>query len=430
MKSFFPTGVISSIAFQGLCQASSHGLNADASFAYDLLTGISQAGYGAADPGDFVALGLEIQPSNFSSWNESFYRLARDTQAKADISKNANPEILRDTYFAASTYWREVDFYLHGNPDDPWINETWVHQQYNYDKAMALMNVPGERLTLPADGFDVYAIYYGADDGNKEKNIKRPTLVLLNGYDGSQEGIYFTLGVTATQLGYNVITYEGPGQPSVRRNQSLGFINDWDRTLTPVLDYLEARDDVDTEKIIYFGFSFGGYLAARAGAIENSRLAGLALDGGIWNVFDAFLNQLPSQLKQVFLSGNEKAFNSAVNTALANSSTPSGLRWGVEQGMWSFMIDTPYDFLDHLRGWNVSDIISNITIPTWITNADNDQFFEGQPLLVANALSKTNKHVTVQNYTGTAGNHCQSGAYETLNRDFFSWVDSVLNQGL
>jgi hypothetical protein len=96
--------------------------------------------------------------------------------------------------------------------------------------------VPDKRLILAADDFDVYGIYYvvaATPDGgrNRTTTAKRPTIILGNGYDGSQEDIFFALGVPALERGYNVITYEGAGQPSVRRNQSIGFIKDWNRVV-------------------------------------------------------------------------------------------------------------------------------------------------------------------------------------------------------
>ena len=347
-----------------------------------------------------------------------------NTEAKADRKEATGDLNLRDTYFSAANYWRNVDYYLHGHPDDTWINETWVRQQRNYDKALAQFAVPGERLTLPSDGFDTYAIFYGVN-GTQNHTRKRPTVILGNGYDGSQEDIFFALGQPGLGRGYNVITYEGLGQPAVRRNQSIGFIKDWGRAVTPVIDYLHTRSDVDTDRVILVGFSFGGFLAEQAAAVEQSRLAALVLDPGVYDVYEAFTSQLPDAMKTLYQSGNKTGFDKAVNAALANSSTPTQLRWGVEQGMWSFNIDSPYDFLQHVKDWNVKNITDKLTMPIWIVTGDSEQFYTGQAMQVYNAVSNYDDQSTVKNYTGIEGFHCQVRAYQTLSRDMYGWLEGV-----
>lgn len=422
----FILGILPKLSIATEQSNTSVALSTDDEFNFKLLVTLSQAIYGGADVNDMLQIGGNIVPSDFSSWNNSFYQLATKTESEARKLEEQGELNVRDTYFSASNYWRNVDYYLHGNWDNPWINETWVYQKENYDKAIAQLPVPGERLTLPAKGFDVYAVYYGVDPVENitapQECQKRPTLILGNGYDGSQEDIFFALGVPALERGYNVITYEGPGQPSVRRNQSIGFIKDWNRAVSPVIDYLQTRKDVDTDRIVLVGFSFSGFLAEQAAAVENDRLAALVLDPGVSDVYAAFTAQLPADLKALFDSGRRDEFDQEIHAVLANSSTPTQLRWGVEQGLWSFMIQSPYDFLQHVRGWNSINSTAKITIPTWIANGDNEQFYPGQSMKVASELRQNGAEVTVKNYTGTAGNHCQAGAYQTLARDLFSWL--------
>jgi hypothetical protein len=52
-----------------------------------------------------------------------------------------------------------------------------------FDKAIDLLPIPGKRLTLKADGFEVPALFYSAFKG---MNKKSPVILMGNGYDGSQ----------------------------------------------------------------------------------------------------------------------------------------------------------------------------------------------------------------------------------------------------
>ena len=68
----------------------------------------------------------------------------------------------------------------------------------------------------------------------------------------------------ALERGYNCLTFEGPGQGGVIRKQNIPFRYDWEKVVTPVIDYALTRDrDIDPNKIALMGTSMGGYLAAR-----------------------------------------------------------------------------------------------------------------------------------------------------------------------
>ena len=59
-------------------------------------------------------------------------------------------------------------------------------------------------------------------------------------------------------------------------NYAIRWINDLRRSI----DYLETRDDIDMEKLGYYGFSWGGRLGSIALAMEQRLQLGILLDGG------------------------------------------------------------------------------------------------------------------------------------------------------
>ena len=254
---------------------------------------------------------------------------------------NARRQVnVRDTYFAASTYYRAADFYLRGNWDDPLLYSLWTQQIECFNKGLESLGFTAERKTIHAPaGYDIETIYYSADppDAPASSRKKRPTMILGQGYDGAQEEAFHFFVKGALDRGYNVITYEGPGQPSVRRYQNLGFVVKWEEVVDPVIDYLCTRSEVDEEKLSLFGFSFGGYLAARAAAYirpENKRkIKALMLDGGIYDAYESFTQQLPPALLKLYQSGDKQKFDNIINGLLDNDQTPSQLRWGVQQGL-------------------------------------------------------------------------------------------------
>ncbi|TDI47305.1 MAG: hypothetical protein E2P02_03525 [Acidobacteria bacterium] len=55
----------------------------------------------------------------------------------------------------------------------------------------------------------------------------------------------------------------------------------WMSDLTRTVDYLETRDDIDTDKLGYYGFSWGGTIGAMVLALEQRFSAAVLLDGGL-----------------------------------------------------------------------------------------------------------------------------------------------------
>ncbi|KAK0902265.1 hypothetical protein LTR91_019077 [Friedmanniomyces endolithicus] len=201
------------------------------------------------------------------------------------------------------------------------------------------------------------------------------------------------------------------------------FIPNWESVLTPVVDYLYKRDDVDHERLALLGSSFGGYLDARAAAFEP-RIKALLLDGGIYNAHTSFVGQLNGDptLKELYDSGQQQKFDDTVAKLLRSPRTPSGLRWRVEQGLWAFDVQGPYEFLQVTKSYSIANISGQIRMPTWIAAAANDQFFQGQPELVKHALGS---RATLHRFDGPAGYHNQVGATEEANRVMHIWLDEV-----
>jgi len=56
----------------------------------------------------------------------------------------------------------------------------------------------------------------------------------------------------------------------------------WAQDLMRTMDYLETRDDIDADKIAYYGFSLGGTYAPVFTAVEKRFAASVLISGGTW----------------------------------------------------------------------------------------------------------------------------------------------------
>ncbi|CAH0020525.1 unnamed protein product [Clonostachys rhizophaga] len=397
-------------------------LSEDPTFHFEILGGLGQAIGGGSDIAPLLAAAKDIKVGDFETFSGVLFNLANKTKAQAlDPTLAFDPINVRDTWFSVANYFRRADAFSKGNWDNPIIKQYWNEQLAAFNKGLAALPIPGERVQIPADNFTVEAIWYSADKDKK----KRPTLIIGNGYDAAQEDMYHIMVVHAQAIGWNALTYEGPGQPTVRRSQDLGFIPDWERVLTPAVDYVlnEKSDEVDTERLALYGNSMGGYLAARAAAFEP-RIKAVALNGGVFSVHDSYKAQLPDDLSEIYEAGKKEEFDQVALSLLApNSTAPTSIRWGLEQGLWAFKTKSPYEFFKKTEQYTLEGITDRINMPVWIADAEFEGFFKGEPQRVKDALGDK---ATFHLFSGEAGYHTQSGAFQEMTRVIFGWLHQTL----
>jgi pimeloyl-ACP methyl ester carboxylesterase len=225
------------------------------------------------------------------------------------------------------------------------------------------------------------------------------------GYDGTQEELR-AYAMAATARGINCLTFEGPGQGAVIREQGLGFRSDWEAVVTPVVDYVLGLPTVDPERIALLGISFGGYLAPRAAAFEH-RLAACIANGG---VFDFMANRLPSGMSRQaaidWVRGDPSGCDEMMR-AMMDASIDT--RWGIENGMFTFRASSPADYLLHALDYTLAGIAEQITCSTLVIDSEGDQWFSGQARQLFDALTCDK---TFQLFTAEEGaeGHCQVGS--------------------
>lgn len=398
-------------------------LNKDADFHFEILRVLGLAPYEGADVGEVLVASNKIKPGDFESYAETFSTLATKTDKLAQsINKLKNKISARNAYFKAATYYRAADLFLHGNWDDPRITSLWKSHRIAFDNALQLMTIPGKRVTLPArcgDNFTIPIIFYSCGLPGP-----RPTILLGQGYDGAQEEMYHAVGAAALQRGYNVITYEGPGQPTVRREQNLGFISEWEKVVTPIVDYAVTLPEVDFDAIALMGYSLGGYFAPRAAAFEDRLAAVIAIDG-IYDFGKTLIDPLKPEVKQLIASGNKEKFNEIMEKGLKNPKALTSVKWALQQGKWTFKAESWYDYFTEAQKYSLGDLTKKIQIPVFVGDAELDIFFPNQAKSLAEHLGDKATYVKFKAEDG-AGAHCSIGAGVYLNQVMFDWLDGVL----
>ena len=168
-----------------------------------------------------------------------------------------------------------------GNVEDP--DEKFrvqTRQREAYLKAMPHLRPPTERIEIPFEDI----LFPG--------NLRLPhgdgpfPCVLLNAGADSTKEEFFTLENEFLKRGMATCAYDGPGQGMTWREMKLR--GDFEAPVGAVLDALEARTEIDTDRLGIWGRSMGGYAAPRVAAHDPRIRACIALGGyfdlqGFWD---------------------------------------------------------------------------------------------------------------------------------------------------
>jgi hypothetical protein len=105
------------------------------------------------------------------------------------------------------------------------------------------------------------------------------------------------------------------------------------------------------------------------------------------------------------------------------------LRWYVDQGLWSFRVPTPYEFLQRSRLYTLEGVVQRVTCPVLVCEPDEDHFNPGQARKLAAALGE---RATLRSFTAaeSAGVHAHPGAWVLMNGVVFDWLAEALDATL
>lgn len=212
--------------------------------------------------------------------------------------------------------------------------------------------------------------------GRPRANIARARRVRFD-----RRGDVLCGGEAARRYGWNCLIFEGPGQGAALRADYVRFRYDWEAVVTPVLDFTLGLRGVDPDRVVLLGMSMGGYLAPRAAAFEPRLAACVAYDG-VFNLAAGLPGAHGGRLK---LDPSQQA--AAVRNLIAHRAEASSLqRWALSNALWVFGVDSAESLLTEVAKYDLSDVAHQISCPTLVCEAENDQFFQGQPSMLFDAL--------------------------------------------
>ena len=107
----------------------------------------------------------------------------------------------------------------------------------------------------------------------------RPLVVLINSLDSIKEIENHYLGNLLVEAGFNVFSFDGPGQGEMWKNMKM--IPDYEKTISTIINWFEEDNkyNIDIKKIVTYGISLGGYFSFRAAALDRRICCAVVISG-------------------------------------------------------------------------------------------------------------------------------------------------------
>ncbi|TFH04074.1 MAG: alpha/beta hydrolase [Candidatus Thorarchaeota archaeon] len=337
---------------------------------------------------------------DYVSWQIAWIELAEHVESEAaEALHNGNKEQARSGYLRACTYFRAPLFIM--DAQDVQFESLSQKMRSCFEQATRLFEPNIETIQVPFGDATLYGYIWKPDD----TEIKRPTLIVIGGIETFAEDCYFMIGSKGTKAGYNVITVDLPGQGM---NPKQGFFLEArsEIPIKAVVDYVVARNEVDTEKVALYGFSWGGHIVLR-GAQYEPRIKALIANPATINIFASALAQQKGHGKD----------------------DPIG-RIVFEQVAWRFGVQLGQTFKRLIKGIGFLRFAKanpkKIECPTMCMAGDSEaKITLTQTRKCYEQLPNPKKRIEILTEEQGGSAHCQVDNLPLLHQLIFSWLSEV-----
>jgi hypothetical protein len=404
---------------------------------FETLFAFGSAGYGCAEFGELVTAVDRVNTvgASYQSYYETFLALAQRTSTTAGHELAAGHQAsARSAYLRASTYYDMCLYFILGTTAAAQEASVYAAVQRCWQQASQLFDPPFEQVRIPYGDSWLPGYLLKPDD----RPVRRPTIILNNGEDAQNITLYSYGGADAIERGWNALIFEGPGQGSMLFERQVPFRYDWENVITPVVDYLRSRPDVDRDRIALNGSSLGGELVIRAAAFEH-RLAAVIADPAILSVWLSWQTGEPA-IADLFTKGLTKDEINAIWQQKIIPQLNAVDRYNISKRAEGYgrpfllaaraghVFSDLYDFGTTVMKFTVADVAGQVTAPTLVTSYQGDQLVIPASGQEPGVYQRLRSDKTRYEFTAAQGaqDHCAPMAPQTRNQVVFDWLDRFL----
>jgi hypothetical protein len=395
---------------------------ADDDFQHGLDLVLGGAHRGAAEIGDVLATAARIPDGDADAWVREWTATAGAAWAAGGAAASARRRVsARGHYLRAAAYYATALHVIARSAEPERHLDLWRRQRTCWDRAVKLFPTPAQRLAIAYEDTVLPGYFFRAPDAAPGE--PRATVIINNSSDGATSQMWTLGGAAAAERGHHWMTFDGPGQQATLFEQGLTLRPDWEAVLTPVLDTLLTRPDVDAGRLAVLGVGQAGFWVPRALAFEH-RFAAAVVDPGVVDVGAGWTAALPEAMLAQLRRGDHAGFDRDMHLAELFSPTTSALlRWR----------GAPYrangtsraELFATVAGYRLGDEVAQIATPLLITDPDGEQFWPGQSQQLFDRLPGP-KHLVRFRAEEGAGGHYEPLAPALRDARIFDWLDGHL----
>jgi hypothetical protein len=369
------------------------------------------------DVGETLATIERIPDGDIEAWVTEWTATADRLVKQADeCLANGHRVSARTKLLRASTYYDHASAQSPGSKDPSRFTSLWEQHRQCWDRAVEIFECPVEKVQIPYEDTTLEGYFFTPAHATDEP---RPTVILNNGSDGPVISMWSMGGRAAVARGWNAITFDGPGEGASLHRQHLYFRADWEKVITPVVDFLLTRPEVDQSRVALQGISQGGYWAPRAAAFEH-RLAALVADPGVMGVASSWESHLPEELVQLIDDGNQQDFDALLD-ANPNQQQKAMLAWR----MAPYGTTSYYEAYLKAREQTLdAATVARIQCPTLVLDPEGEQFWPGQSQQLYDSLTCEKQ---LHRFTKEEGAdwHCEPAAQSLRDEVVFDFLETI-----
>jgi hypothetical protein len=386
---------------------------------FELQAILGECVYGAGDCGEVLAAVDMIKSGDCESWYQAWVTTAERVEGFAkESAAKGNDVSAREAYLRAAAYFAASISMIDGTDDPSRAEPAWQRHQECFAEFGARLSPPMEQFSIPYEDTPMPGYFFVPDDSGGPF----PTVIFNNGSDGPTSMMWVGGIAGALRRGYAAFTFDGPGQNGMLFLHNVPFRHDWEKVITPIVDVLAAREEVDEGRIALSGISQGGYWVLRALAFEKRIKAGIC-DPAVMDVSAAILSKFPKRFEKLLDQGNKEEFDKEMNMGMKMMGHE--MRQAMVWRMKPYQTDSFYEWVSESMKFNARDVIKQIECPMFIADPEDEQFWPGQSQEVFDALECPK---TLVKFTAEEGAnwHCEPRARSLYDQRMFDWLATVI----
>lgn len=410
---------------------------------FELTRLLGSTAAGGCEVAEFIEAVGRIRPHDPESWHDAWVDQATRASALANAAvENNHKDAARRTYLRASNYFRAASYML-PNLDERVLSLGRLSVSL-FGRTLEYMDGRAMKLDLSYSDHVKMPGYLFLPPSSKSIRGEggSPVVINLCGADSTQEELYFAMVWSGVELGYAVVTFEGPGQGMMLKEQKLPMRPDFENVTSSVIDQLISLNtqspelDLDMSRISVVGASMGAYYALRS-ATDQRIHACVAVDP-FYSLWSVALTRMPSWYAGLWTSGwlPDSVFDRNVRILMA---LDFPTRWEFGLGMSMMGTNSPSDTLRRFKSFSLdvgsgddNSVLEQVRCPVMLTGPSTSIYasVDTSTMLIHKSLkhlAESDKEVWIPPHIGEGGLTGKVGAWGNLAEKTFSFLDKHLN---